>query len=772
MLVLRYLGVSLLFVLPASFRPPPQRCRPVFPSKLVSPGSVGVSGGTVLSGVAEQTEGVSTGTETAGRRRERVAIVGAGFSGAVCAWVLSQSPSFEVDVIEASDAWGGHMLYDSITLPGYQNNMTHLASLFKEDEVFRNHSLPSPKRGDGDGFRCVANVGGPLHFGTFYNVQMILDFLGVPDRRVGASGGDKDSFYIVHLARGRQYVPDATEILFSLPLLVDILKFLVISKVEPDSDLGSFFDRHTEGSSGGGESESGSFKWTFSSEFFNLLRWSLKAYEFDHSDEDIIRQHSVKAAAAYLYQTLFFVVIFRDLFKFSYPSWFASSGRQANEETLWKRLDGKFQRKLKNWRGGEGNETGREGEKETEGVEESEGVREGSLLERFPWQRTRDDFSFHTCDRREMLRRMLSRCDNVRLSTSVASVRPKGALQVKKGQKGGKQEKEKGTRSLFSRFLFKERDSKSEEATDLDSVVLFDKNDKEIGRYDRVILTTSPAVSKKLLRNVPEFDGWIGRVKGEGMAVQLVRQRDVAEWWRLKETTNRGDSTSSPPPLCLEDAFPFSERVSPLEKGHNCSEWRSYYAYEISHVSPPGIPEPVIDWSLPVTPDGIPKDPHPPPCALSPLCQHQWEWVVPSPEYSQGRMETADAIQGTGGIFFTGHCVSGVIRNLEVQAHNALALCDRHFGTLPPWRYFLPLTPVSDERRWLATVPLPEAVAGSLKEWVDLVSCLAIGLGTRFVRSLEGKGGGMAQRSAGTREKRLWRPSMKESRDLRPLLRR
>jgi len=73
-----------------------------------------------------------------------------------------------------------------------------------------------------------------------------------------------------------------------------------------------------------------------------------------------------------------------------------------------------------------------------------------------------------------------------------------------------------------------------------------------------------------------------------------------------------------------------------------------------------------------------------------------YPWTRATPSFVRAR-KRIEKIQGSNGIYITGHTLSGVNKASELQVTNALTLCYRYFDkTLPPWRYFVPMSMLPD----------------------------------------------------------------------------
>ncbi|CEM38769.1 unnamed protein product [Vitrella brassicaformis CCMP3155] len=580
----------------------------------------------------------------------RVGIVGGGLSGACCAWLLSicntTERPYEVTVIEKRPHPGGAIYYPQVP-EGRITSESHLPSSASS------HVLP-------------INAGSPVHVGNFLNLNMLLRHFNVTEWLVGigpnrhlASPSEPQLFRLVHILNpsGQQFVPPAS--LLRKPLLwLDVARFFLLVNRERDMTYEEFFAKHP-----------------FSRRLRNLLDWAIRTYEFDHAPA-MLRRLSIKAALAYLYQSMFLSLIFRDAFQFEYPSWFLEQGWFASirKESLAKL-----------------------GERKRGHPHADETVARASSDPMWTADRPLSWLQYHCIDRRKLLAKLLEPVHAIRCHTQIvrAQLTADDTVQLTD---------QRGDTHVFDKVIF------SAPPTEI-AMMLRHTHTHTHSQQQQ------PAEQKELSR----VSEWLESLTSETVRVQIIP--------RSQMSFDKGGG------------FPPESRQFPRES-ESADDWHFYSIYDITEVSPERLPASLLSVAVPVSSDGsgaVILDPsYNHTGKLHPLNSQDYPWLLADCAYTKHRQDMLRHMQGMadGRLFFTGHIVNGVFKNIESSVRAACELCEEHFSALPPWRFVLPPESGLDLDWWMEdlTHDTAKALQRTAKQLFQLSFTALIAMAVRAMR--------------------------------------
>ena len=200
--------------------------------------------------------------------RPRVAIVGGGISGLVVGYVLSQSGKYNVTLLEQSSNLGGNIR--SVPDP---------------------HGIAAASTVSDRSNSKKLNIGHASHMGMFWNLRLMLRYLGIEEWPVGRGKNHEPGLFrmlSVDLQEGNIVQPSLDYVLSPM-IWFEAFWFYLQSYLDPEQSLDEYLKVNSH-----------------SNKFLSILYWSVSTFEFDKRVQDEAGEYALGAARALLITQIFF----------------------------------------------------------------------------------------------------------------------------------------------------------------------------------------------------------------------------------------------------------------------------------------------------------------------------------------------------------------------------------------------------------------------------------------------------------------------------------
>ena len=200
--------------------------------------------------------------------RPRVAIVGGGITGLVVGYVLSQSGKYNVTLLEQSSNLGGNIR-----------------------SVLNPHDIAAASTVSDRSNTKRLNIGHASHMGMFWNLRLMLRYLGIEEWPVGRGKNHEPGLFrmlSVDLQEGNIVQPSLDDVLSPM-IWLEAFWFYLQSYLDPEQSLDEYLKVNSH-----------------CNKFLSILYWSMSTFEFDKRVQDEAGEYALGAARALLITQIFF----------------------------------------------------------------------------------------------------------------------------------------------------------------------------------------------------------------------------------------------------------------------------------------------------------------------------------------------------------------------------------------------------------------------------------------------------------------------------------